>query len=147
MSRVLRATVALGALTGLLATTALGAATAAHVALEHEGPVRSAHSHHSDADDHAHGHESAGSPTDHSHTATGEIDRSPVPEHRHVAALVADVQGRTARATSYPVAGGAADAPAAVALMARRSPVGPASRAGPVARSALLCRRSVVLQV
>ena len=48
MSRALRATVALVALTGLLGTTALGSANAAHVAFEHEAP-RSAHAHHSDA--------------------------------------------------------------------------------------------------
>lgn len=162
MSRGVRVVAAFLALSGLLGTSAFGAATAVHVALEHDARRGAAghdhradvstapeHTHHPGptAEGHAHPHYGDGEVPGHSHPGSEDVHQAQSPEHEHVLALTADLDRRAGRSTLDLLSTATADATRALACAASSSPRRQPSRASPTARAAPLSRRTVVLQL
>ena len=149
------------ALSGLLGTSAFGAATAAHVALEHHArrgaaehdhraavPTAPEHAHHPDpiAEGHAHPHHMEGEVPAHSGVGSEDLHPAQSPEHDHVLALTADLDRRAGRSLDL-LSSAAADATRTLAYAAFSSPGRQPARASPAARASPLSRRTVVLQL
>ncbi len=150
------------ALSGLLGTSAFGAATAAHVALEHHArrgaaehdhraavPTAPEHAHHPDpiAEGHAHPHHMEGEVPAHSGAGSEDLHPAQSPEHDHVLALTADLDRRADRSPLDLRSAAAADATRTLGCAAWSSPRRQPSRASPAARASPLSRRTVVLQL
>jgi hypothetical protein len=126
---------------GLVGASTLAAVTALHVTLEH------GHSH--DPENLEQGHHHPGTVAHHGPTVPdhGHAHQAEAPEHDHALVLVARVERPSGQAWhSLPVLGNVL----ATAPPDREAPSRAAARichAGPPARAAPLCRRSVVLQV
>jgi hypothetical protein len=139
------------ALSGLLGTSAFGAATAAHVALEHDARRGTAgHDHRADvstAPGHAHPHHMEGEVPAHSYAGSENAYQAQSSEHEHVLALTADLDRRAARSTLDLLSVATADATRNFAYAAFSSPRRQPARASPAARASPLSRRTVVLQL
>ena len=128
---------------GLVGASTLAAVTALHVTLEH------GHTH--DPESLEQGHHHSGTVAHHGPTVEvpnhGHAHQAEAPEHDHALVLVARVERYSGQAWSSLVVPGNMLATPPSLFDAPSRAAARICRAGPPARAAPLCRRSVVLQV